>query len=175
MPKSLCKVMLIGNLGKDPEIRYTPTGTPVANFSVATSSSFKDKQGEWQEKTEWTNIVAWQRLAEIAGEYLHKGSKVYLEGRLETQSWEDKETRKKMYKTVVVVQELLMLDRKEGGGEERDTQARGQDRGFDQRRGGSSSNEVSEDNPITDLDILFILEDFTVLQCPRSWNKRRYA
>lgn len=176
MPKSLNKVMLIGNLGKDPEVRYTTSGTAVASFSMATTSSFKDSSGEWKDKTEWHNITAWARLAEIAGEYLKKGSKVYIEGRLETQSWDDKQTGTKKYKTQIVAQELLMLDRKEGGGgEERDSQARGQDRGFDQRRGGSSSNEVSEDNPITDSDIPFILEDFTVLQCPRSWNKRRYA
>ncbi|HEX5434146.1 MAG TPA: single-stranded DNA-binding protein, partial [Candidatus Angelobacter sp.] len=82
------KVILLGNLGKDPEIKYTPSGTPVARFSLATNERYKDKSGEWQERTEWHNIVAWQRLAEIVGEYVKKGSKLYIEGRLQTSSWE---------------------------------------------------------------------------------------
>ena len=93
--KSVNKVILIGNLGKDPEVKYTPQGTPVAKFSLATNERYKDKDGNWQDRTEWHNIVVWQRLAEIAGEYLKKGSKVYIEGRLQTRSWEDKQTNQK--------------------------------------------------------------------------------
>jgi len=88
--KSVNKVILVGHLGKDPEVKYTPQGTPVAKFSIATNERYKDKQGEWQDRTEWHNITAWQRLAEIAGEYLKKGSQVYVEGRLRTDSWDDK-------------------------------------------------------------------------------------
>ena len=86
MPKSVNKVILIGNLGKDPEVKYTPSGTPVAKLTLATNERFKDKGGEWQDRTEWHNVVVWQRLAEIAGEYLKKGSKVYIEGRPKCQS-----------------------------------------------------------------------------------------
>src|SRR5277367_2156286 len=87
MPKSVNKVILVGNVGKDPEVRYSQGGTPVANFSLATNERFKDRSGEWQDRTEWHNIVAWQRLAEIVGEYVAKGSKVYVEGKLQTTSW----------------------------------------------------------------------------------------
>src|SRR6266852_5312782 len=83
MAKSVNKVILVGNLGKDPEVKYTPSGVPVAKFSIATNERFKDKAGEWQDRTEWHNIVVWQRLAEIIGEYVKKGSKVYIEGRLQ--------------------------------------------------------------------------------------------
>ena len=110
MPKSVNKVILIGNLGKDPDVRYTPSGTAVAKFSLATNERFKDKSGEWQERAEWHNIVAWQRLAEIIGEYVHKGSKLYLEGRLRTSSWDDKESGQKKYRTEIVAQDIVLLD-----------------------------------------------------------------
>ena len=109
MAKSLNKVMLIGNLGKDPEVKYTPSGTPVAKLALATNERFKDKDGQWADRTEWHNIVLWQRLAEIAGEYLKKGSKVYIEGRLQTRSWDDKQTNQKRYMTEVVASDLLLL------------------------------------------------------------------
>ena len=83
--KSVNKVILIGNLGKDPELKYTPSGMPVAKFPLATNDRFKDKDGQWQDRTEWHNITAWPRTAEIAGEYLKKGGKVYIEGSLRTQ------------------------------------------------------------------------------------------
>ena len=100
--KSLNRVTLIGNLGKDPEIKYTPSGAPVAKITLATNERYKDKSGEWQDRTEWHNVVLWQRLAEIAGEYLKKGGKVYVEGRLQTRSWDDKQTNQKKYMTEVV-------------------------------------------------------------------------
>jgi single-strand DNA-binding protein len=115
--KSVNKVILIGNLGKDPEVKYTPSGTPVAKIALATNERFKDKNGEWQDRTEWHNVVLWQRLAEIAGEYLKKGGKVYIEGRLQTRSWDDKQTNQKKYMTEVVASDLVLLGgRGEGGG-----------------------------------------------------------
>ena len=113
MGKSVNKVILIGTLGKDPELKYTPQGTAVTKFSMATNESFKDKQsGEWKERTDWHNIVCWQRTAEIAGEYLKKGRHVYLEGRMNTRSWEDQNTKQKKYMTEIVVNDLVLL----GGG-----------------------------------------------------------
>lgn len=147
--RSVNKVILLGNLGKDPETKFTPQGTAVAKFSLATTSSYKDKSGNWQDKTDWHNITAWARLAEIAGEYLKKGSKVYIEGRLETSSWEDKQTGTKKYMTSVIVTDLVMLDRKG----DRDS---GDDNGFDQRPGrGNEGTAVTDANPITDEDIPF--------------------
>lgn len=103
------KIILVGRLGKDPEIRYTPSGAAVANFTVATSEEWKDKEtGERQERTEWHRIVAWRRLGEICGEYLHKGSQVYVEGRLQTRSWEDRDGNKR-YTTEVIAQTMQML------------------------------------------------------------------
>src|SRR6516164_3279372 len=116
MAKSVNKVILVGNLGKDPEVKYTPSGVPVAKFSLATNERYKDKAGEWQDRTEWHNIVAWQRLAEIVGEYVKKGSKIYIEGRLQTSSWEDKQSGEKKYRTEIVVNDLVLLGgRGEGG------------------------------------------------------------
>jgi single-strand DNA-binding protein len=104
------KVILVGRLGKDPEIRYTPGGAAVANFNMATSEEWKDREtGEKQERTEWHRIVAWRRLGEICGEYLHKGSLVYVEGRLQTRSWEDRDGNKR-YTTEIIAQTMQMLD-----------------------------------------------------------------
>lgn len=111
MGKDLNKVMLIGRLGQDPEIRYTQSGVAVTTFSVATGFKWKDNDGNWQERTEWHNLKAWRGLAETCSTYLKKGSKVYIEGRLETSSWED-ENKKKHYKTEIVTDELIMLDSK---------------------------------------------------------------
>ena len=106
------KVILIGRLGRDPEVRFGQNDTAVANFSIATSEEWKDKQtGEKQEKTEWHRIVAWRRLGEICGEYLHKGSQVYIEGRLQTRSWEDRDDNKH-YTTEVIAYNMQMLDSK---------------------------------------------------------------
>jgi single-strand DNA-binding protein len=113
MAKSLNKVMLIGNLGKDPEIRYTGAGLPVATFSLATNESWKDQEGNQQERTEWHNIVAWSKLAEICQQYLKKGKKIYIEGRIQTRSYDDKNTGTKKYMTEIVAANMIMLD---GGG-----------------------------------------------------------
>ena len=112
------KVIIVGNLGKDPEVRYMPNGDAVANFTVATSESWKDQQGQQQERTEWHNIVMYRRLAEIAGEYLKKGSKVYLEGKLQTSKWQDKETGQDRYKTEINAMQMQMLDSKPQGGQQ---------------------------------------------------------
>ena len=115
MARGINKVILIGNLGRDPETRYAQNGGAVTNFSVATSESWRDKaSGEQQERTEWHNVVCFARLAEIAGEYLRKGSKVYIEGGLRTTSWE-KDGEKK-YRTEIMARELQMLDGRGGGG-----------------------------------------------------------
>lgn len=103
------KVILIGNLGRDPEVRYTPSGVAVANFSIATSEEWKDKgTGEKQERTEWHKIVAWRRLAEICGEYLYKGSQVYIEGKLQTRKWQDRDGNDR-WTTEVYVISMQML------------------------------------------------------------------
>ena len=103
------KVILIGNLGSDPEVKYTPSGVPVANVNLATNESWTDRNGERQERTEWHRLVIWRKLAEIVGQYLRKGSKIYIEGRLETRSWDDQSGQKR-YTTEVVVNDLQMLD-----------------------------------------------------------------
>jgi single-strand DNA-binding protein len=108
---SVNKVILVGNVGRDPEIRYTQGGTPVANFSLATTDRFKNRSGEMEERTEWHRIVAWGRLAEICGEYLQKGKQIYIEGRLQTRDWEDKEGGKR-YTTEVIAQTMQMLGRR---------------------------------------------------------------
>ena len=118
MSKGLNKVMLIGNLGRDPEMRYTPSGRPVTTFSVATNRSWKSSDGERRNETEWFNIVAWGNLAEICNQYLKKGHQVYIEGRLQSRSWED-DDKKKHQTTEVVAKEMVMLGdkRKEESGE----------------------------------------------------------
>ena len=105
------KAIIVGNLGRDPEMRATQSGSQVANFSVATSRAYNDRDGNRQEETEWHRVVAFGRLAEICGQYLQKGKQVYIEGRLQTRSWEDKETGQKKYMTEIVAQEMQMLSR----------------------------------------------------------------
>ena len=112
MARSLNKVMLIGNLGKDPELRYTTSGVAVATFSLATNEQWKDQDGNQQERTEWHNIVAWKKLAEICGEWLKKGKKIYVEGRIQTRSYDDKNTGAKKYVTEIVADNIIMLDSK---------------------------------------------------------------
>lgn len=112
---SLNKVMLIGNLGKDPEVRYTTSGQAVASFSVATSEKFKNRNGEMEERTEWHNVVLWGRQAEVAGEYLAKGRTVFIEGRLQTRKWQDKDGKDR-YSTEVVGDRMQMLGGKGEGG-----------------------------------------------------------
>lgn len=144
MAKSLNKVLLIGNLGKDPELRYTPGGVPVASFSLATNESWKDQDGNLQERTEWHNIVAWRKLAEICGEYLKKGKKIYIEGRIQTRSYDDKNTGAKRYVTEIVADNMIMLD---GGGG-----ARGEAGSFKEA---AAPTEPAEPGKSTDDDLPF--------------------
>ena len=118
MAGSVNKVILIGRLGKDPEVRSIPSGKSVTKFTLATDDRFTDKSGEKQERTEWHNIETWDRLAEICGQYLRKGSLVYIEGSIRTESWDDKETGVKKYRTKIVANTMQMLEKKgdeEGG------------------------------------------------------------
>ncbi|MFQ6032819.1 MAG: single-stranded DNA-binding protein [Candidatus Zixiibacteriota bacterium] len=105
------KVILIGNLGRDPELRYLPNGDPVAKFTLATNARWKDREGEWQDRTDWHNIVVFRRQAEICNEYLKKGSPVYVEGRIQTRSYDDKDGNKK-YITEIIAQSVRLLGRK---------------------------------------------------------------
>jgi len=118
MAGSVNRVILVGRLGKDPEIRSIPSGTSVAKFSLATDERFTDKNGDKQERTEWHNIVAWGKLAEICGQYLRKGKLVFIEGSIRTESWDDKETGVKKYRTEIIAKDMQMLEKKgddEGG------------------------------------------------------------
>lgn len=116
MAKGINKVILIGNLGADPEVRYMPNGNAVANASIATSEAWKDKaSGESQERTEWHRVVFYNRLAEIVGEYLKKGAKVYVEGKLRTRKWEDKDGKER-YTTEIIADSMQMLDGRSTGG-----------------------------------------------------------
>lgn len=112
MARGLNKVMVIGNVGRDPEMRYIPSGKPVTSFSIATSRGWTDADGERHEETEWFNVVAWGNLAEICKQHLRKGQQVYIEGRLQTRSWEDHEGRKR-FRTEVVANEMILLSKRE--------------------------------------------------------------
>ncbi len=114
----LNKVMIIGNLGRDPEMRYTPSGSPVTNFSVAVSRRWSTPDGESREETEWFDVNCWNKLAEVANQYLTKGKQVYVEGRLHTRSWDDKTTGEKKYRTEVIANSIEFIgQRSEGGGD----------------------------------------------------------
>ncbi|MBO1111357.1 single-stranded DNA-binding protein [Bordetella petrii] len=115
---SVNKVILVGNLGRDPEVRYSPDGAAICNVSIATTSQWKDKaSGERREETEWHRVVMYNRLAEIAGEYLKKGRSVYIEGRLKTRKWQDKDTGADRYSTEIVADQMQMLGGRDSGGE----------------------------------------------------------
>jgi single-strand DNA-binding protein len=114
---SLNKCMIIGNLGRDPEMRYTPSGQAVTQFTVATNRNFRDQQGEWQKETEWFRVVVWGQQAERAAENLRKGNKVYVEGRIQTRQWED-QTGQKRYTTELVANQVSSLERRDRGDEE---------------------------------------------------------
>jgi single-strand DNA-binding protein len=156
MAKSVNKVILVGNLGKDPEVKFLPNGQAVANFGVATSERFKDKSGEWQDRTEWHNVTAYARTAEIVRDYVKKGQKIYIEGRLTTRSWDDKDTGKKVYRTEIVVNDLVLLSGRGEGGEHAGGQgyARQGTATFDQRPSAPAHDEYAETG-ITDDDIPF--------------------
>ena len=145
MAKDLNKVMVIGRLGKDPEMRYTAGGSPVTTFSVAAGRQWKDGSGEAREETEWFNVVTWNKLAEICNEHLRKGSRVYIEGRLQTRQWQDQEGQTR-YRTEVIASDMIMLDSR--GARE----SSGYD-DFDQRPSARSAQREAPD--IGDEDIPF--------------------
>ena len=158
MAKSVNKVILLGNVGKDPEIRSTAGGSMVANLTLATSDRQKDPQGNWQDRTEWHNLVAFQRTAEIIRDYVKKGSKLYVEGKIQTRSWDDKESGQKRYRTEIIVNDLSLLSGRgdEGGGSTGGSYAQrgGSTAGFDQRPSGGN-DEYANSAEITDDDIPF--------------------
>lgn len=142
--RSLNKVMLLGRLGRDPELRYTGSGKAVATFAVATSSQWKDQDGNDQERTEWHRIVAWSRLGEICAQYLNKGKQVYLEGRIQTREWEDQEGNKR-FTTEIVANDMIMLG---GGGKDYpDYSGRENERGGPRGQGRESSGPGRRDKP----------------------------
>jgi single-strand DNA-binding protein len=154
MAKSVNKVILLGNLGKDPEIKFLPSGQAVANFSIATNERFKDKSGEWQDRSEWHNITAYGRTAEIVRDYVKKGNKIFIEGRLTTRSWDDKDTGKKVYRTEIIVNDLTLLSgRGEGDGDRGGNQS---EAGYGQRSStGGYDDNFGDGTGITDDDIPF--------------------
>lgn len=140
------KVILIGNLGRDPELRYTASGTAVATLNLATSRRYKDRDGNWQDQTEWHRVVAWSRTAEVVNQYASKGRQLYVEGRLQTRQWEDREGHTK-YTTEVVAESIQLLGPRGSGADD------GGGRGDGGGAGGSPSEP--SDPPITDDDIPF--------------------
>jgi single-strand DNA-binding protein len=153
MAKSVNKVILLGNVGKDPEIRSTGGGTMVANFTLATSDRQKDAQGNWQDRTEWHNLVAFQRTAEIIRDYVKKGTKLYVEGKIQTRSWDDKESGQKRYRTEIIVNDLSLLSGRDdsgGGGYSRGSSAGN----FDQRPA-AGQDDFAQSTEISDDDIPF--------------------
>jgi single-strand DNA-binding protein len=158
MAKSVNKVILIGNVGKDPEIRSTAGGTMVANLTLATSDRQKDAQGNWQERTEWHNLVAFTRTAEIIRDYVKKGSKLYIEGKIQTRSWDDKESGQKKYRTEIIVNDLGLLSGREegaaGGGYTRSASSSSSAASFDQRPA-AGATEYAQSAEISDEDIPF--------------------
>jgi len=146
---SVNKAIIIGRLGKDPELRYTTGGTPVASFSLATDEQWTDKSGEKQKKTEWHNIVAWSKLAEICGQYLVKGKQVYIEGRIQTREWTDKDGNKRRTTEIVADQMVMLGSRSDsGGGAERSDSN-------EERPARQQPAAKTEDLGITDDDIPF--------------------
>ena len=157
MAKSVNKVFLLGNVGRDPEIRTTSGGTAVANFSLATSFSQKNPQGNWQDRTEWHNIVAFGRTAEIVRDYVKKGSKLYVEGRIQTRNWEDKERAGvKHYITEIIVNDLSLLSgRDDRGGSSRSPNASSSAPANMDQRQPAANDEYSQAAEISDDDIPF--------------------
>jgi len=155
MAKSVNKVFLLGNVGKDPEIRSTGGGTMVANFGLATTDRTKDQQGNWQDRTEWHNVVAYGRVAEIIRDYVKKGHKLFIEGRITTRNWDDKESGRKVYRTEIIVNDLSLLSGREDGGSGAGGYSRGGSASFDQRPPAAGNDEFAQSAEISDDDIPF--------------------
>ena len=150
MARGVNKAIILGNLGQDPDVRYTAGGAAVTNISVATAESWKDKEtGQQQERTEWHRVVFFGRLAEIAGEYLRKGSQVYLEGRIQTRKWQDKEGQDR-YTTEIVANEMQMLGSRSGGSANYDSAPA--DNGMNQDPGNDTTAPAAKDSVADDFD-----------------------
>ena len=155
MAKGVNKVFLLGNVGKDPEMRATPGGMTIAQFTLATADRAKDAQGNWADKTEWHNLVAFNRTAEIVRDYVKKGTQLYIEGKIQTRSWDDKESGQKKYRTEILVNELTLLGGKSGGegGESRGSYSKSSSSSYSQSQPTSAPDYG--DTGITDDDIPF--------------------
>jgi len=141
MAKSVNKVILVGNVGQDPEVKYTAGGVPVAKLSLATNERFKDKNDAWQDRTEWHSVVAWQRLAEVVGEYVRKGAKLYVEGKLQTSTWEDKQSGERKYRTEIVARDIVLLGARDNR-EEAKTEAPGEESNAEQIAPGVADSDI---------------------------------
>jgi single-strand DNA-binding protein len=155
MAKSVNKVILLGNVGKDPEIRSTPSGTMVATFSLATSERAKDPQGNWQDKTEWHNLVAFGKVAEIIRDYVKKGHKLFVEGSIRTNSWDDKQTGQKRYRTEIIVNDISLLSGRDEGSSGGYNRQSSSATTFDQRPPASAQDDLNQSAQISDDDIPF--------------------
>jgi single-strand DNA-binding protein len=158
MAKSVNKVILLGHVGKDPEIGSTTGGTTAANLSLATSERYKDGSGEWQDRTEWHNLVAYARGAEIVRDYVKKGVRLYVEGRLTTRSWEDKDNGKKVYRTEIVVGDITLLTPSENGGSQSGARSTAEKRSARSGRSNGHRDQPEDDYGdmgITDDDVPF--------------------
>ncbi len=148
MARSVNKVILLGRLGKDPELTYIPSGQSVAKFTMATNRSYKDKSGEWKEETDWHNIVAWGKLGEICAQYLAKGRQAYVEGQIRTRSWEDREGKKRTT-TEIIANEVVLLGARGEGAPEAASRAAGASSSsapLEDSSGGSGSSEITDDD-----------------------------
>ena len=156
MARSVNKVILIGNVGKDPEIRSSASGVAVANFTLATSDRFQDAQGNWQDRTEWHTLVAFKRTAEIVRDYVKKGSKLFIEGKIQTRSWEDKDTKAKRYRTEIIVNDLSLLSARDDspGGYSRSSSSSNAAVNEDQRPP-AGQDDLAQSAEISDDDIPF--------------------
>jgi single-strand DNA-binding protein len=156
MAKSVNKVILLGNVGKDPEIRSTGGGTMVASFTLATSDRTKDAQGNWQDRTEWHNLKAFGRTAEIVRDYVKKGHKLFVEGRISTSSWDDKESGQKRYRTEIIVNDLSLLSGRDdaGSGSTPYNRQSGSSGNVDQRQP-TGHDDYAQSAEISDDDIPF--------------------
>jgi len=144
MSRCVNTVILLGNCGKDPEIRYTASGKPVAKVSLAINENYKDNQGNWQQRTHWISIVAWQRLAEVVGDYVQQGTRLYVHGRLNTESWEDRNSGEKRYRTSVIAEKLIVLGNgRQASGNDRDSQTEP-----DREEAGNGSTTPIDDSSI---------------------------
>jgi single-strand DNA-binding protein len=153
MAKGVNKVLLLGNVGKDPEIRATANGMTVASFSLATADRAKDAQGNWGDKTEWHNLVAFQKTAEVVRDYVKKGTQLFIEGKIQTRSWDDKESGQKKYRTEIIVNDLTLLGSKQGGESSGGGYSKSNTASYDQRPPASQPDYA--ETGITDDDIPF--------------------